>query len=114
MYVINYVQLVFALLTSSLIAVGSLINYFENYLPAFISQIFRYGKFAYNGKTSFLIRPIQVPKSWFRHFYIFSSILTVFTLTLVTRAYIFDIAPPLWIIQLLDCCCGSLRRATSK
>lgn len=114
MYVINYVQLTFALLTSSLIAVGSLINYFEKYLPAFISQIFRYGKFAYNGKNSYLIKPIQVPKSWFRHFYFVSSNLTLFTLYLVVNAYVFEVGPPLWVIRLLDCCCGSLRNAAGR
>lgn len=114
MYMINYVQLIFALLTSSVIALGSLINYFEKYLPAFISEIFRYGKFAFNDKKQSLIKPVQVPKSWFKHFYVFSSFLTLFALYVVIQAYIFEIGPPLWLSKLLDISCGNLRRATSK
>lgn len=110
---INYIQLLFAFMTSSIIALGSLINCFEDYLPTFIKQTFRYGKFAYNGKSHFL-KPIQVPKAWFRHFYIFSSFLSIYALSLVLQAYIFDASPPAWIIWALDTLCGNYRSASGK
>lgn len=113
MNTINYVQLIFALMTSSIIALGSLINCFEKYLPAFIKETFRYGKFSYTGKSSF-IKPIKVPKSWFKHFYVFSSVLTIIALNLVVQVYVFGIQPPALIIEILDVCCGILRTPSSK
>lgn len=113
MNTINYVQLIFACMTSSVIALGSLINSFEKYLPAFIKETFRYGKFSYTGKSSF-IKPVKVPKSWFKHFYVFSSVLTIITLNLVVQVYIFDTEPPASLIEILDVCCGILRTPSSK
>lgn len=110
---VNHVQLIFAFMTSAIIAFGSLINYFEKYLPIFIRQTFRYGKFAYNGKSSF-IKPVQVPKAWFKHFYVFAFGLTVFILGVVVRTYIFHIPPPYWLVEYLNTACGDYRRSTSK
>lgn len=110
---INYVQLIFAFLASSIIALGSLINYFEPYLPAFFIEVFRYGKFAYKGKSSF-IKPIQVPKAWFRHFYVTAIILSYTILCIVIGVYVFKISPPLWIKQILNVVCGELRTTNCK
>lgn len=113
MFTINYVQLIFAFLASSVIALGSLINSFENYLPVFLIEAFRYGKFAYNGKSSF-IKPVRVPKSWFRHFYIFAIILAYATLCIVIKSFVFGVKPPFFVKFLLDVTCGEFRTVNCK
>lgn len=113
MFSINYIQLIFAFFASAVIALGSLINYFEKYLPTFIVETFRYGKFAYQGKSSF-IKPVRVPKSWFRHFYVFAIILAYTVLTVVVRAYLFRIDPPLWLKFVLNVACGEFRTENCK
>lgn len=90
------------------IILGSLLNYFEKYLPIFIVQIYRYGKFSYTGKSSF-IKPIQVPKAWFRHFYVYSTILVPATLCLTIASYYFNMEIPHWIIYVLDLTGGYYR-----
>jgi hypothetical protein len=48
-------------MTIFVIIVGCLINNIEKYLPVFLTQTFRHGKFAYRGKPSQL-KIIEVPK----------------------------------------------------
>lgn len=84
-----------------IIITGSLINKYEAYMPAFIKQTFLYGKFAYTGKAAFM-KPIQVPKSWFRHFYIHAVILMACTLYMTVCSYIFALPVPLWFLNTLD------------
>uniref|UniRef100_A0A1B6BXQ4 Polyprenal reductase n=1 Tax=Clastoptera arizonana TaxID=38151 RepID=A0A1B6BXQ4_9HEMI len=85
---LNLIKLGFSLITCAIVVVGSLINNCEKYLPIFVAQTFRYGKFAYksNGK-SVLLKPIEVPKRWFRHFYVFAGIWS--TLCLVSCIFLY-------------------------
>lgn len=57
----NLLKIGFTLMTLFIVVIGGLINNFEKSLPIFISQTFRYGKFAYKGKLS-AIKVVEVPK----------------------------------------------------
>jgi thiamine transporter ThiT len=57
----NLLKLGFSLMTIFVVVGGCLINNIEKYLPAFLTQTFRYGKFAYQGKPTQL-KIIEVPK----------------------------------------------------
>lgn len=107
----NYVQILFSLFTTSVIACGSLINYFEKYLPQFISQSFRYGKFSVVGKKSILT--IEVPKSWFKHFYVLAVILFTYLLSVIIAVYLCEFKVPYYLLQILDTLCGEERYAHS-
>jgi len=51
----------FSCMTIFVVVFGCLINNIEKYLPVFMKQTFRHGKFAYEGKSSQL-KIIEVPK----------------------------------------------------
>jgi hypothetical protein len=57
----NLLKIGFSLMTIFVVVMGCLINNIEKYLPAFLTQTFRHGKFAYQGKPSQL-KIIEVPK----------------------------------------------------
>lgn len=109
----NFLQVFFLMMTFSIVIMGSLVNWFEHRLPRIISQTFRYGKFAYDGKPS-KFKVIEVPKSWFKHFYVFSSLYSLYALYLVIDVYMYGAKPSPWLIKYLNLCCGSNRNTNSK
>ena len=91
MWILNWdVNLVWAVLiffTAFMMVYNSVIAFGEPYLPEFVLELFRYGK-TLNGpaKTTF-VKMISVPKSYFTHFYIFSSIYVPASLATVLYCY---------------------------
>jgi thiamine transporter ThiT len=57
----NLLKIGFSFITVFVVVMGCLINSVEKYLPVFLTQTYRYGKFAYEGKSSQL-KIIEVPK----------------------------------------------------
>jgi hypothetical protein len=57
----NLLKIGFSYMTIFVVVMGCLINSVEKYLPVFLIQAFRHGKFAYEGKSSQL-KIIEVPK----------------------------------------------------
>ncbi|XP_046674289.1 polyprenol reductase-like [Homalodisca vitripennis] len=109
---LNLLKIGFTLMTLFIVVIGGFINNFEKCLPTFIAQTFRYGKFAYKGEPSslrFII--LEVPKRWFKHFYIFSSIWSTYALMLMTYVYIFGGDMPHYVNVCLDFLGTSHRRA---
>lgn len=104
---LNYIQLAFLSVILVLILFGSLVNLFEKQLPSFVVQTVRYGKFSDKNVKSALV--VQVPKSWFRHFYLYSSSLTAFALYLCINNYVYNENPPQWVYSVLDFTMGSWR-----
>ncbi|GLG97190.1 Polyprenol reductase [Gryllus bimaculatus] len=98
----NLLKLGFILMTFFMVVMGGLINTVEQHLPLFIVQTFRYGKCAYQGKSSFFIKPIEVPKRWFGHFYIFAAIFTTLAAIVVCNVYIFGAKLEPWLLICLD------------
>lgn len=107
----NFIRVLFSLLTVVIIIYSSIINFFESRLPQFLSQIFRYGKFSSEKRSKLAI---EVPKSWFKHFYILAFFLYTYLLWLVTAAYIFNRNVPDHVTYFLDLSCGSERVAFGK
>lgn len=105
----NLLQMLLLSMTFVIVIFGSLINWFEPYLPTFLPQTFRYGKFAYTGKPSNL-KVIEVPKSWFKHFYVFASLYSLFALHLVIDVYLYGAKPPNSLLQYLEFLCGTSRK----
>jgi hypothetical protein len=57
----NLLKIGFSLMTIFVVVMGCLINSVEKYLPVFLKQTFRHGKYAYRGKPS-QFKIIEVPK----------------------------------------------------
>lgn len=109
---LNYIQLAFLAVTLSVIFFGVLVNLFEEQLPSVVAQFVRYGKFSDKKAKSPLI--VQVPKSWFRHFYFYSSILLPYALYLCYSNYVYGKNPPHWISTVLDYSMGNSRKPTGN
>ncbi|RZF43220.1 hypothetical protein LSTR_LSTR009024 [Laodelphax striatellus] len=107
---INLLKIGFSLMTFIIVIVGGLINSYEKFLPVFIIESFRYGKFSYCGKESGL-KPIEVPKRWFQHFYIVSSLLSISSLILMFRIILLGEEAPYALIRFLDLIATSNRKA---
>lgn len=107
----NFIRVLFCLLTAVIIISSSIINFFESRLPPFLSRIFRYGKFS-SEKPSRLA--IEVPKSWFKHFYILAFFVYTYLLWLVAGVYIFNMNVPDHVTYFLDLSCGHRRVALGK
>ncbi|KAK5643117.1 hypothetical protein RI129_006962 [Pyrocoelia pectoralis] len=107
---LNYVRILFSLMTTSIILLGSLINAFEKYLPVIFSQVLRYGKMSHRGDPIFKF--LQVPKAWFKHFYLYSFLLSILSLVSLTAIFIFKFEVPIFVYDVLDAIGGSFRLAS--
>jgi 3-oxo-5-alpha-steroid 4-dehydrogenase 3 len=109
---LNLCKLFFASITLPTIVLGALMNIFEPYLPVFIGQTVRYGKFASKQESS-LLKKLEVPKSSFRHFYI-TAALIYYPLVFyeVISVYVFNREVRDWFVTLLNFSCGHDRIAT--
>lgn len=88
---------------------GALIQYYEKSLPPFIPQLYRYGKFSYSGPARLVTA--RVPKRWFVHFYVFSSIISTLVLLLMLWVYTRRESAPAAIQKFLDIFGGGSRKA---
>ncbi|KAH8281467.1 hypothetical protein KR054_000827 [Drosophila jambulina] len=71
-YKINLLQMMFGTFIATIVFFGGLMTFLEKYLPNSIRQSFRYGKHSFKGETDPLVAWLEVPKSWFKHFYVFA------------------------------------------
>lgn len=78
-----------------------IVNILHNKLPPSNSRLYRYGKIAEEEKH-FLSDCVEVPKEWFKHFYVFASILSAFQFLLVVHAFVFELPIPEFVIHFLD------------
>ncbi|XP_004927986.1 polyprenol reductase [Bombyx mori] len=83
----NILDFVFLNLAISVTFTGVLIKKFEDYVPAFIKKSFSYGSFAYQGSEANFLKIIEIPKAYYRHFYLFSSIFSVLSLFYMILVY---------------------------
>jgi 3-oxo-5-alpha-steroid 4-dehydrogenase 3 len=78
MWILGYdLHLIWAILiffTVFMVVYSGIITLLEPYLPTFILELFRYGKTLNGPVQSSFVGLISVPKSYFTHFYIFSSV----------------------------------------
>ncbi|XP_054269658.1 polyprenol reductase [Macrosteles quadrilineatus] len=107
----NLLKICFTLMTLFIVVIGGLINNFEKCLPAFFAQTFRYGKFAYKGKPSSIV-VLEVPKRWFKHFYVFAGIWSPLCLGLAAHIYFLGGNVPQIVTYGLDLLGTSHRKAS--
>ncbi|XP_059060157.1 polyprenol reductase [Achroia grisella] len=87
---LNILDIIFLGLAFTATITGVLINNFEKHVPPFIIKGYRYGSFAYKGSDANFLQVIEVPKAWYRHFYLFSSVFGVATLAYMILVYYFN------------------------
>ena len=107
----NFIQISLSTMTLTMLIASSLMNSFEKYLPTFVRRAFRYGKFAHPQHS---VLNLEVPKAWFKHFYIYSSIITSTSLFVCIKNYVFGTPPPAWVPHILDQSVGVLRMPTGN
>ncbi|KAF5282167.1 hypothetical protein FQR65_LT02864 [Abscondita terminalis] len=88
---------------------GMLVNNFEKYLPLKVIQFIRYGKFGLTEAPIF--QKLQVPKSYYKHFYVHASIVTLSASCSLVYVFTFKVEIPLFVYDSLDCIAGSPRQA---
>ncbi|XP_077297337.1 polyprenal reductase [Arctopsyche grandis] len=107
---LSLIQFLFLSMSFATFVVGFLINLIEDRLPDIITQSFRYGKFSSTKKPIQAICSSQLPKSYFKHFYVLATLLSSGALFLALRLYIFKITVPSWLVSFLDFWCGENRQ----
>lgn len=105
----NWIDLIFIFFTLNVVVFAIFINVSESNIPPIFLQTFRYGKHAYKGKPSRFVQAFEVPKSYFKHFYVFAIAWAIFIFGLVYNVYVLGAGVPNWIIDALDLLCGSDR-----
>ncbi|XP_059608324.1 polyprenol reductase-like [Phlebotomus argentipes] len=109
MWEITPMELLYSSMIASVMLLGCLVSAVEPHLPAFLTQTFRYGKHSLKARRNALVDRLEIPKSSFRHFYVFALILSGFTFYLVMRTYVGGKSPPDTLLVLLDFFCGKKR-----
>ncbi|KAJ2950812.1 hypothetical protein O0L34_g9082 [Tuta absoluta] len=87
---INIIEFIFLSLAVTVTFTGILITKYEKHVPAFIIKGFKYGSFAYQGAGGNFLEAIEIPKAYYRHFYSFSSLLSIATLCYMVMVYYFN------------------------
>ena len=83
-YDLNIVWAILVFFTVFMILYSGVISLLEPVLPTAVLELFRYGKTLNGPVQSSLVGLISVPKSYFTHFYIFSSVYIPLLLCLTT------------------------------
>ncbi|CAD7082377.1 unnamed protein product [Hermetia illucens] len=111
MWAINFLNFIFISFILVIVIFGALINFLEPYLPTIIKQSFRYGKMSYKGDQSRITSLLEIPKSWFKHFYVFSLIWSIAAVALAARCYLVSLqSAPTVVLWFLDIVTGSKER----
>nr|XP_033204119.1 polyprenol reductase [Bombus vancouverensis nearcticus] len=79
------------------------------YLPVLITRSFRYGKYSINYQS--IIKNAEVPKRWFKHFYVLAAPLSSYVLYLIICKFLWTGNSSKNVIWILDICLGSFRQA---
>lgn len=110
----NFIDLIFINFIVVIVLLGALINFIEPYLPVFITQTFRYGKHSYKGVPNKIAQLTEIPKSYFKHFYVFALIWSISIMYLVTWVYLGGYAIPDFVLTGLELLCGKSLVVKSK
>ncbi|XP_013792664.1 polyprenol reductase-like [Limulus polyphemus] len=111
----NYITIIWLLSTFILSFTGILVLYFPIHVPQILRSFFKYGKAAepYEKYYHFL-RVLELPKSWFVHFYIFASILYSFVTWMICSVYFQKKQVPSFVLDLLHIFAGPNQRASAS
>ncbi|XP_011698341.1 PREDICTED: polyprenol reductase-like [Wasmannia auropunctata] len=105
----NIMRNLFILNSAGIILIGLSINFLEPYLPALIKRGILYGKFSIKAPHA-IASKLEVPKRWFRHFYILCAPLMTITLCLVLYKNLYNGSIPEIVFTLLDALLGTSRK----
>ncbi|XP_076301117.1 polyprenal reductase [Lasioglossum baleicum] len=107
---INLIRIVFLFAASTTGIIGLLVNYVEPYLPVLITRTYRYGKYS---DTTYqpLVMKAEVPKRWFKHFYIFAAPASSCVLYFVFCKYLWNNDIPKIVTWTLNMSLGANRQA---
>ncbi|XP_026294757.1 polyprenol reductase isoform X2 [Apis mellifera] len=106
---INIIRILFIFCTIFTGILGLLIYRMESYLPIFLTRTYRYGKYSVNIYEP-IIAKTEVPRKWFKHFYIFAAPASSYVLYLVICIYLWEYDISKNIMWILDICLGSFRQ----
>ncbi|KAL2716310.1 polyprenol reductase-like [Vespula squamosa] len=107
---VNFIRYLFIFFSCTIFLVGSLMLCAEAYLPTLITRTFKYGKYAIKIHQP-VIAKTEIPKKWFRHFYVFAAPVSTFSLILFFYKYFMNGTIPEIIYWLLDTSLGTSRKA---
>lgn len=110
---VNIIDFIFINFIVTITILGALINFIEPYLPALITQTFRYGKHSYKGEPNKLAQMFEIPKSYFKHFYTFALIWSTGIMYLVSHVYLLGNTVPTSVFWFLELMCGTNREVKS-
>ncbi|XP_052860184.1 polyprenol reductase [Anopheles cruzii] len=99
---INLINFLFVNLIVTIVVLGGLLATIEKHLPIAIRQTFRYGKHALKGTPDRLVSLLEVPKAWFKHFYIFAGLWSAAGSYFMLQAYVTGRPAPDYVIHFLD------------
>ncbi|XP_055533611.1 polyprenol reductase [Wyeomyia smithii] len=111
---LNLINFLFVQLIVIIVLLGSLIATIERLLPTAISQTFRYGKHAYKGPQDRFVSLLEVPKAWFKHFYIFAAIWSLAGFYFMVNAYFAGRETPSYVLDFLDIMATTKRTARTS
>lgn len=107
----SLLHFIFDLLITSLVVNVIAVTFLEKYVSDSFLQFYKYGKL----KSNRLPKPsIEVPKSWFKHFYIFASCWSVCVFLIILRVYFYNEPVPVWFSRMLDILCSGQRITQCK
>lgn len=98
---LNILDIIFLTLAFMITVTGSLILKYENHMPAFIIKAYKYGSFGYKGSGASFLQMIEMPKSYYRHFYVFSSLFSFVALTKMVLVYFLNFNVGDYIVMIL-------------
>lgn len=113
-YDLNLVWTILIFFTVFMIVYNGIIVFLEPHLPTCVLELFRYGKTLDGPVQSSLVRGISVPKSYFTHFYIFSSVYMPLLLGAALLQYTTSAPPPALLSSSLDLLCTRERAAATS
>ena len=105
----NLIKNLFISITAFTGIFGLLINYVESYLPSILTSTYRYGKFSANTYQP-IVAKSEVPKRWFKHFYIFAAPTSSYVLYLVVYKYLLNGHIPNTVTWILNKSLGTNRQ----
>ncbi|XP_018404483.1 PREDICTED: polyprenol reductase [Cyphomyrmex costatus] len=106
---INIIRNFFIFSAMNIILASLLLNLLESQVPILIKRAFYYGKFD-TTTPNLIAAKLEVPKRWFRHFYIFCAPLMTFTIFFLCHIYLNNIEVPEVIFTFLDALLGTSRK----
>lgn len=92
-----------------MIIFGILVINAKNYLPVCITRSFHYGKYAIKTHEP-LVEKLEVPKRWFKHFYVFAAPFSTGSLILLFYRYVLNGTIPEIVYSVLDILFGTSRK----